>query len=70
MFDLVRWSLVIAFTPLGLVLAWRLISCIGNSIVLGLSRLSVNVEPLGLTKTINRRRTSGYISMSGWSPCP
>jgi hypothetical protein len=68
-FDLVRWSFVIAITPLALGLAWNLISQIGNRIVLGLSRPTVNHDPRGLSRTINHQRTSGYISASGWSPC-
>ena len=69
MFDLVRWSFVIAVTPLALSLAWNLMSQLGNRIVLGLSRPSVNNDPRGHARTINRQRTSGYISTSGWTPC-
>ena len=55
MFDLVRWSFVIALTPMALGLAWRLISSIGNWIVLGLSRHSLNDEPRRLPHTISRQ---------------
>jgi hypothetical protein len=68
-FDLVLWSFVIAITPLTLGLAWKLIFQVGNWIVLGLSRPSVNNEPRGLAHTVNRQMTSSYISGSGWTPC-
>jgi hypothetical protein len=67
--DLVRWSFVMALTPLALGLAGQLISRIGNRIVLALARPSVNHEPRGLPHTISRKCTSGYISASGWTPC-
>jgi len=68
-FDLVRWSFVIAITPLTLSLAWNLFSQLGNRIALGLSRPSVHNDPRGLSRTINHQRASGYISKSGWYPC-
>jgi hypothetical protein len=68
-FDLVRWSFVIAITPLALGLVWNLISQIGNRIVLGLARPSVTNDPRGLSRAINRQHASGYISASGWTPC-
>jgi hypothetical protein len=67
--DLVRWSFMMALTPLALGLVWELISWIGNRIVLAPARPSVKDEPRRRPHTINCQCTSGYISASGWSPC-
>jgi hypothetical protein len=67
-FDLVRWSFVVALTPLALGLAWRLILLVANSIARGLARPSVNDEPCGQVHTVSRQRTSRYIAVSGWTP--
>ena len=69
MFNLVGWSFMIALTPLALGLAWKLLSHVGNWIVLGLSRHSLNDEPRRLAHTIRRQDTSGYLSVSGRNPC-
>ena len=68
MFDLVRWSFVVALTPLALSLAWRLILLIANSIAVGLARPSLDDEPGGPHQTVTRQPTPSSISLSGWNP--
>jgi hypothetical protein len=67
-FDLVRWSFVIAITPLALSLAWRLISLLGNAIVFRLARSYASDRLRGFRHNISRQCTSRYISASGWTP--
>ena len=69
MFDLVRWSFVVALTPLALGLAWRLILLIANSIAVGLARPSLDDKPGELSLTINSRRATSYASLSGRTSC-
>jgi hypothetical protein len=66
-FDLVRWSFVVALTPLALGLASRLILLVANSIARGTARPSANDEPCGQVHTVSRQRASRYIAVSGWT---
>jgi hypothetical protein len=67
-FDLVRWSFVIALTPLALSLAWRLILPVANSIALGLARPSVNDGPGGSPRAV--RSPVQVVSNLGVRPDP
>src|SRR5689334_2586093 len=66
-FDLVRWSFVVALTPLALNLAWRLILLIASSIAVGFTRPSLDEEPRGPLQTVSRQRRSSSISLPGWT---